>query len=84
MKLKLDDHEYVIKIRPVAYPSLLVLAAAMTNAPPPRNEIEKAENEVLELCVKPRPCEEHEDIVIAAVLQRYSELMREISKTFRP
>jgi hypothetical protein len=84
LKLKLDDHEYVIRIRPVAYPALITLSAALSNNPPSREQIEKAEKDVIEYCVSPKPCEEHEDIIIAFALQRYAEIMREISKTFRP
>jgi len=84
MKLKLDDHEYTIRIRPAAYPHLQTLSAAFTTAPPSKDELVKAEAEAIELCVEPKPCEDHVDMVVAAVIQRYAEIMRNLSRTFRP
>jgi hypothetical protein len=84
MKLKLDEHEYVIRIRAAAYPHLQTLSAAFTTAPPSKDDLIRAEEEVIATCVNPQPCDEHYDVVLAAILQRYTEVMRSIAKNFRP
>jgi hypothetical protein len=84
MKLKLDEHEYVIKIRAAAYPHLQTLSTAFTATPPAKEELIRAEEEVILTCVDPAPCDDHYDVVLAAILQRYTEIMRSLSKNFRP
>jgi hypothetical protein len=83
MRLKLGEHEYVIRVRAVAYPHLQTLLRAFTENPPSADELKSAEENAVKLCVSPEPCDEHYDEVVAALVMRYSELMRKIPSMFR-
>lgn len=83
MKIKLDDHEYVIRIPTKAWPYLQVLAQALSGAEVQEEKIDQAEKKVLEYCVSPQACEDHADVLLIRIISHYALQMREIAQQFR-
>ena len=84
MKVKVGETEYKIRIRAAAYYYLQMISVSIANPPTNPEEISKAEEEVFKLCVEPEPKEEDKDILLAHILQRYGEILRTLSESFRP
>lgn len=79
LRVKFDEHEYEIKIlaKSIGYLQLI------SRVPADIIEAEKlgeAIDKVLDICVTPRPCPNHEVDVFAAILEAYTDKLK---KSFR-
>lgn len=83
LKVQLGEHEYEIRLPARSWPYLLTLSRALAGEPVPEEQVGAAERRVLELCVRPAPCEDHEEEIIARILVRFSEISRSMATSFR-
>lgn len=86
MRVRLDDHEYVVRIPAKAWPYLQVLAQGLSGTAQTIDEArtDEAERKVLAYCVTPQPCEDHAEAVMMQIMLRYVTLVRDIADKFRP
>ena len=83
MRIKLDEHEYRVKIPASALPALTIISRAIAGEQVSDEDIDRAEEKIISKCVTPPPCDEHREIILFHVLRKYAMMAREVAAIFR-
>jgi hypothetical protein len=80
LKVKLDDHEYEIRV-PAKVLGYMQIVSTPAKTGVDADAVAEAIEKILSVCCEPKPCHEHELEVLGIIIEKYGE---KLTKTFRP